>query len=203
MIEEQDDHGALEHAVEVLHASLEGWLRFGEQGVAVKYIVDPGTGRLIAPVPVAALLATDHTLLVPEDTDEALAMIVTPQKVEEGALTDRWCAYHGEPEHVRWAELWVESGKHGEWVFDGEGLTVVNPLTSGGEEAALIRRCNRDAGELAKVCQRFAGVVVPDPVCVGVDPRGLHVRARFGVVRVRFEGGGEAGGEIEALFSGV
>jgi hypothetical protein len=37
-----------------------------------------------------------------------------------------------------------------------------------------------------------AGVAVPDAVCVGVDPRGLHVRARFGVVRVRFSEDGEA-----------
>ncbi|HBS29147.1 MAG TPA: hypothetical protein DEB06_06775 [Phycisphaerales bacterium] len=203
MIDSQDDHESLEHAIELLRASLEGWLQFGSQSCPVRYIVDPATGRLVAPVPMAALLATEHLLMVPRDSDDALALIVTPQQLQhENALTDRWRAHHAEPEHVRWAEFWIESAKHAGWVFDGEALTRPNPLAE--REPALLKRCNADRAALSRVCQRFAGVVVPDPVCVSVDPGGLLVRARFGVVRVPFPPDlGDAPGAIEGLFAAV
>lgn len=181
---------ALEHARRVLASSRDGVLQFGETQVPLKFIADGRTARLIACVPAAVMLASDHTLFVPEESDEALQLMVTPEEAPESEATDRWQAYHGQPEHVRWAELWVESGKHGAWVFDGEALTLPNPLVE--SEAALCRAVNADKALLAKVCQRHAGVVAPSPTCVGVDPGGLYVRAPFGVVRVWFER--EAGG---------
>jgi len=179
------EEDALEHALDVLWGSREGMLAFDEHTVPAKFVSDPESGRLVMSAPVAALLAAQVVLFVPEETEDALQLLVSLEEVKESAVTDRWQVYHGEPEHVRWASVWIDSGKHGPWVFDGEALMLPNPLARA--EPALCRRVNSDRAALARVCQRRAGVVVPDPLCVGIDPRGMHVRARFGVVRVRFE----------------
>ncbi|MDX2116511.1 MAG: hypothetical protein SFZ24_12950, partial [Planctomycetota bacterium] len=151
----------------------------------IKYVIDPLTGRLVASVPVAVLLSGQHLLWVPEESLDALQLLLSADELAEGAATDRWRVFHGEPEHVRWAQFWIDGARHGPWVFDGDALAAPNPLAA--DEPGLCKSLNADKGALAALCQRFAGVVVPDPVCVGVDPRGVHVRARFGVVRIRFE----------------
>ena len=176
---------ALDHAQDVFRASTEGVLRFGEHSIPFKFVHDPLDGRLVASAPVAALLAADLVLSAPEETDDALQILLSPEEVDESAATDRWLVYHGDPPHVRWGSFWIDGVRHGPWVFDGDAIALPNPLHA--LEPALCKRLNADQSGLAALCQRFAGMVVPAPVCVGVDPRGLHVRARFGVVRVRFE----------------
>ncbi len=195
--EQGSEDEALGHARRVLASSREGVLLFGEQHTPVKFIADPESGHLVFSVPAAALLASDHTLMVPEDSDDALQLMVTPDEIEESVVTDRWQAYHGMPEHVRWAQGWIESAKHGPWVFDGEALMGGNPLA--GEEAAVCKRLNADKAALARLCQRFAGVPVPVPTCVGCDPEGLYVRASFGVVRVAFDGRAASGADVERM----
>ncbi len=197
----QSESDALEHARHVLASSREGVLHFGETQINLKFVADGRTGRLIACVPAAVMLASDHTLFVPEESDEALQLMVTPEEAPESEATDRWQAYHVQPEHVRWAELWVESGKHGAWVFDGEALMLPNPLVE--SEPALCRAVNADKALLAKVCQRHAGVVAPSPTCVGVDPGGLYVRAPFGVVRVWFERPADGGEAARAAYEAL
>lgn len=182
--------GALDHAQAVLLGQAEGDLRFDEHGFRLKFVHDPASGRLVASVPVAVFSAAEHVLFLPEETEDALQLLISPEDVGESAVTDRWMAYHGEPEHVRWASFWIDGARHGPWVFDGEALSVANPLLK--EEAGLCRAANADRTKLAAACERMAGVAVPDAVCVGVDPRGLHVRARFGVVRVQFREDGAA-----------
>lgn len=178
---------AIGEAYEALVADCVGVLRFGgdEQALTIKFTPDNETGRLVSSVPVAALLAVEHVLFVPDERDGALQLMLSPDEMEECAATDRWQAYHGAPEHVRWGAFWIDSARYGSWVLDGEALMSPNVLAK--DEPALCRRLNEDQGRLAAICQRYAGVVVPSPVCVGVDGGGLHVRARFGVVRVRFE----------------
>lgn len=180
------DAEALEHALGVFTAGLEGRLRFDEQAATIKFVIEPKEGRLVASVPVAVFFAAELVLDVPEESDDALQLLVSAEECEEGAATDRWQAYHGAPEHVRWASFWVDGARHGAWVFDGDAFALPHPFAA--EESVLCKMLNADKARLAALCQRYAGVVVPDPVCVGVDPRGVHVRARFGVVRVRFEG---------------
>lgn len=179
------DDQALDHALDVLTAHCEGFLQIDEQGLPLKYIADPATGRLIASVPVAVFFSTQHVLSIPEESDDALQLLLSPDETSESAATDRWQAYHGSPDHVRWASFWIDGARHGPWVFDGDAFSMSNPLAA--DEPALCKLLNADKARLAALCQRFAGMVVPSPVCVGVDPRGLHVRARFGVVRVRFD----------------
>lgn len=179
------DSQALEHALAVFTANLEGSLRFDEHVGRIKYVFDPRDGRLVASIPAAVLHAAELVFDIPEENDDALQLLVTAEECAESIATDRWLAYHGQPEHVRWASFWIDSARHGPWVFDGDALTVPNPLAR--DESALCKRLNSDAGRLAALVQRFAGVPIPKPLCVGVDPRGLHVRASFGVVRVRFE----------------
>ena len=177
---------AIGEAYEALVADCIGVLRFGDDDVVpIKFVIDNETGRLVATVPVAVLLAVDQVLFVPDERDGALQLMLSPDEMEEGPATDRWQAFHGAPEHVRWGAFWIDSARYGAWVLDGEALMQPNALAK--DEPALCRRLNEDSGRLAAICQRYAGVVVPSPVCVGVDGGGIHVRARFGVVRVRFE----------------
>ena len=185
MRDDQSELDALDHAHAVLSASRTGLLHFGERTMDLKFVVANETGRIIASVPAAVLLATDHTLMVPEETDDALQLLLTPEEAAESDSTDRWLAYHGQPEHVRWVEFWIESARHGPWVFDGEAM--MRPNTVAAAEPAVCKKLNADRAALARVCQRHAGVVVPTPTCVGVDAGGLYVRAAFGVVRVPFE----------------
>ncbi len=183
--EDDNDAAAVAHARRVLESSREGVLCFEDHTLAVKFVADGADGRLVLNVPAAALLATEHTLMTPEESDDALQLLITPEQIEESALTDRWQAYHGAPAHIEWCEAWIESARHGAWVFDGEAIMAPNRLAA--DEAALCKALNADKAALSRLCQRYAGVPVPTPTCVGVDQRGLYVRAAFGVVRVAFE----------------
>lgn len=175
---------ALDHAHGVLLANCEGVLCFDEAEVSIKFVCDPRTGQLVASVPVASLLASENILWVPEYTDDALHLLLSPEQIDECAITDRWQAYHGEPEHVRWGSFWIDSAKHGPWVFDGDALMRPNPLAPG--EPALINTLNAEPSVLIAMCKAHAHVEVHQPLCVGIDSAGLHVRARFGIVRIRF-----------------
>lgn len=181
----EPDQDALEHALAVFAANCEGRLVLEDQALTFKYVVDPAGGRLVASVPAAVLLAGELVLFVPEETEDALQLLLSAEECAECAASDRWIAYHGEPEHVHWAACWVDSGKHGPWVFDGDAFTRPNPLAP--VECALCRMLNEDKTALSAACRRLTGVDVPQPMCVGVDPRGAHVRARFGIVRLRFD----------------
>lgn len=182
---EPADLEALEHALAVFTADCEGRLTLDDQAIHLKYIIDPASGRMTGSVPVAVLHAAELVLSVPEETDDALQLLLTAEESAESAATDRWICYHGDPEHVRWATFWIDSARHGPWVFDGDAFTLPNPLAAA--EPALCKLLNADKAKLAALCQRFSGVPIPSPVCVGIDPRGIHIRARFGVVRVRFD----------------
>lgn len=195
------DAQALDLAREVLTANLEGQLRFDGHGARIRYIFDPRDGRLVASVPVAVLLAAELVLDIPEETDDALQLLVTAEEAAESIATDRWLAYHGQPEFPRWATFWIDSARHGPWVFDGEGLTSINPFTA--DEPSICKKLNADPARLASLAQRRAGVPIPKPLCVGVDPGGLHIRATFGVIRVRFEKPANTAAEAQATIDGM
>ncbi len=176
---------ALETARDVLARNREGALLIDGSPFDVRFIDDPATGDLIAPLPREATETTDLTMFVPEESFEALQLLVTASPIAECSLTDRWCAYHHAPNHPVWCRVTIDSGKHERWVFMGEALGRPNPIAD--DEAALCRMLNEDKPTLASVVERVVGVEIPDPVCVGVNERGLYIRGKFSVVLARFE----------------
>ena len=185
----------------LLEANREGTLCFDDHHVPVKFVSESASGRLVASVPVATFFADEHVLWVPEEHEDALQCLVSPEEIEESHATDRWMAFHGEPEHVRWAAFWIDSARHGPWVFDGDAMAEPNALAE--IEPRLVRAMNADPAALATLCERASGSPTPDPLCVGVDPRGVYVRARFGVVRVAFEEACEDGAAAERLIASL
>ncbi|MFM9994662.1 MAG: DUF2470 domain-containing protein [Phycisphaerales bacterium] len=154
---------------------------------AVRFMIDGRTGRLVFPCGPLVFDAEELVLHTPEEGDDALQLLVhaAPADPATDPACDRWLAAFGTPDVTRWAACTIESGRFGGAVLDGELLTLVNPLLT--VEAGLIRRLNADRAALTRLCTRYAGVEVPEPLCVGVDPGGVDVRARFGVVRVPFD----------------
>ena len=190
---------ALDHARDVLRANSEGALVFDDATVDIRYIIAPETGRLTISTPIAATMAGEVTLWVPVMDDDALQLLLSVEEAPESADTDRWQAWHGEPGHVRWGDCWIDSAKHGPWVFDGDALMLPNALRD--DEAALCRELNASADRLRAICRNAANLDVEAPRCVGVDPNGLHVRAKFGVVRIGFQTPAESVDQIREIIT--
>ncbi len=164
-----------------------GALLFDDNFIELDYIV-AADGHLVAPVMVAVLSSMNTVIFAPEENEEALQILVTPEELGgieyESADTDRWRAYHGEPKDVRWAKLWVESLKLRDLVFDGEAVAQPNPF--GPDEPALCRELNQRHKQIRQAAQAKLNLDIAAPTVVGVDPWGVDVRARFGVVRLPF-----------------
>lgn len=176
--------------VDDAHAFLRGHstaeIRFDEHLRPLHYVVAPD-GMLVAPVMVAMLQSMDTVLFVPECSEDAMELSVTLLPLEEqgpeGGLCDRWRIFHGDPPDVRWARISIDAARYAGMVIDGEALMRPNPLVA--EEPAICREVNTGRLEdLRRAAERVAGVDVPEPRLVGVDPGGLDVRARFGVIRL-------------------
>lgn len=181
-----------------------GTLQFDEHFVPIKYVIDPESGRLAAPVMVAMLTAAETILFVPEEAENALQMLVTLEPIDEHhALADRWRIHHGEPEDVRWAIIWIDMAKLEGVVIDGEALMVPNPLAEA--EPRLCKLLNDNADALRKMTARFGGMEIESPKCVGVHMEGFDVRAKFDIVQVWFdtiaESEDEARGLIEEMIA--
>lgn len=154
-----------------------------------RFILDGATGRLVFPAPGAALAAESLVLFIPEETPDGsgeLQVMLSASELDPSAeACDRWRAYHGEPRLSRWAACAIEGAKFNGSVVDHEALNAPNPLRA--EEPALCKALNADHAALTLACQRQAGVEIADPVAVGIDPWGIDVRARFGIVRCTFD----------------
>lgn len=175
-------------ALAFLRAHTTAELRFDEHLRPLHYVIAPD-GRPVAPVMVAMIQSMDTVLYVPECSEDAMELSVTLLPFEEegpeGHLCDRWRIHHGEPPDVRWAVLSIDAVRYAGMIIDGEALMRPNPLA--GEEAAICRWVNADhAADLRAAARRVTGVDVPEPKLVAVDPGGLDVRARFGILRVPF-----------------
>lgn len=182
------DDQAVESAIDFVRGNSRADLRFDGHIESIKYVVAPD-GRLVAPVMVAMLSAADTTLFVPDDRDGAMELMVTLEQFEEGGpdgtLADRWRIYHGEPPDVRWANMLIDAARFQGLFIDGEAFSEPNPLSPG--EGSLCREINKShQAALKKLCTDRGNMSVENPVMVGVDPRGIDVRAAFDIVRVRF-----------------
>ena len=176
----------IDAAIAHLRAHHTGELRFEEHVRPVKYIIAP-TGRLVMPAMVAMLESIDTVLYVPSYQDEAMEVQVTLEPLDErgsdGGLTDRWRAYHGEPDDVRWAWVDIDAARYRGHLIDGQAITRPNALAE--DEPALCKWMNTEHGvNLGRLCARYAQADVEKPVMVGIDPSGIDVRRRFDVVHV-------------------
>jgi len=163
-----------------------GLLRDGELLDKVRFVVDPKTGRMAMPLP-SVPVHEALTLLVPDESGESMQMLIDAGEVEASRedVCDRWRIYHGSPDATRWFWMRADSVKWEGRVYDGSEVTQPSPLAAA--EARLCKRANADRARLGQMCNRLLRVAPAEPVVVGVDPDGLDLRARFGIIRVEFE----------------
>ena len=179
----------------------EGTLQFHERRLEVKFVFDGASGEIVLPADpgfASELGGRDLVMHLPEESLCHLQLqldaraIARPEAEESG---DRWSAYHAASGPTArgpraWLRCRVEGGKvpnsppPGE-VYPAEALTVANALRKA--EPRLVKLANTDRGALSRGCRRLARLDVADPLCVGVDPLGVDVRARFGIVRLEFD----------------
>lgn len=177
------ENDGLELAQRMMRGHRVGALLFDDNLRPVKFVVDPASGRVVLAMMVA-MVQTDHqVLMIPAESEDSLQLLLDVEGIEEGdALSDRWRIYHGEPEDIHWVSCWIDSGKLLGLVFDGDALMQPNPLAD--EESALVGVMNARKEDLRVLCARYAGMEVEQPLCVGADAWGLHVRSKFDVLRV-------------------
>lgn len=177
---------AVAEARAMLRNGYRGTLQFDEHFIPIKYVIDPEDGRLIAPVMVAMLTAAETILFVPEEAEDSLQMLVSLEEIDEHhAMADRWRTYHGAPEDVRWAAIWIDMAKLRGVVVDGDALMTPNDLADA--EPALCKFVNRRRDALRAAAARYGGMEIESPLCVGVDAHGVDVRAKFDIVRIWFD----------------
>lgn len=159
------------------------------------YALCNATGRPVMPMPGAWEAArksgrmelTDPLpMFVPEDTQDCLQLLVIPEPMDARTdpAADRYMAYHGKPAEAVLAALTIDSAKWPGEVCAGDQLMVKNTLAA--DEPRLCKQLNADPARLALLCERALGTRPEAPVAVGIDPGGLDVRARFGIIRVEF-----------------
>jgi hypothetical protein len=174
----------------------EGTFVAAERATPVRFVIDGATGRLVLPVEQWMLDHMDAVIFMPEERNDALQVHVELDATACGAGEDRWAAYHGAPRLRLWAAARVVGLRREADVCDEREVCAANPLRTA--ESRLLRVLNAERGALSATCERLAGVCVTDACAVGIDPFGIDVRARFGIVRVEFpaEECGE-GGSVE------
>lgn len=180
----------------------EGTLAFDDRRLNVRFVLDRASARVIMPVEAAALKASQHVLFLPSEDKPILQLLILPEPLDRPEAhegPDRWLAYH--PSFaVNRAGAWmagsIEAGKTETTIFNAEELCIGNTLRDC--EHRLVKSVNNDRAKLAAACTKLLSVDVADPLCVGVDPLGLDVRARFGVLRLEFAQHSPSAAEAEA-----
>jgi hypothetical protein len=178
---------AVDQTLAFLHANLHGHIRFDGERVPIKVIVAPD-GRIVAPVMESMLRSVEVVLELPDDGDDGLQLMVTLERLdpegEHAGLCDRWRAYHGDPEDVRWALMQADASRFRQWFVDGEALMQANPLAK--EESALLRKLNAQPRAFLKAFCTTCKVDCREPLAVGVDACGIDIRRAHDTARLPF-----------------
>jgi len=187
-MEEYDEQLAIEVAWDFLRRNSTSTIKFGENLQDVSYVITQ-EGLVIIPAMIAMLQPYDTVMYVPDFSEGCMEMHVSLEGFDEtetnGQYADRWRVYHGEPPDVQWAIATIDAVRFHDMFMDGEELGQANPLAS--DEAAFCTLLNTNHKDNVKtVCAKTSNVEVHDPVVVGVDPKGIDVRATFGIVRIEF-----------------
>lgn len=204
--------GAQHRGRRLLHRFHEGSLACGDRRAEVRFIVDGATGGIVIPVEASfAKGGSDGELVLcaPDEANCAWQASLTPRVIERPEseeAVDRWAAYHAHHAHHpghsgsssgrTWVRCVATGLKAGEQVFDEDELMQPNALRT--VEARLVKAINSDRAALTKACKVHGPLDVADPLAVGVDPLGVDVRARFGIVRLEFPDNISAGTEPQA-----
>lgn len=169
-----------------LHLFCDGIMLVADRADPVRFVLDPATGEPCLPVHADVLEHEEVTLLVPEESDDALQLLCTPTRLDpaRSAACDRHLIFFGKPPFPRWALLEIQAAKCPEGTLDGAELSRPQPLRHA--EPALLKALNLDRHALGEACRRLDGVTPDDPLAVGVDEWGVWVRARFGAMRLPF-----------------
>lgn len=175
-----------DEAARFLHGFRSGTLLAGDVPSRCDFVIDGRDGSLRFPCGVHVLDAGEVVLHLPEETlDSTMQLLLAVEEFDTDDETrDRWSAAHGETELPRWARARIDSVRYRDEVIDGHVLMKPNPLRTA--ESRLCKRANSNESGLIMACARVADLEPADPVCVGVDPWGMDVRALFGVVRIEF-----------------
>lgn len=162
-------------------------LAIGDVREPVRFVIDGVHGSLVLSVPRHTMESRDWMLMLPEESPEALQLLLEPSVLNEtrhGHAIDRFLATHGRALHPCWASGTLLGARLERAVIDAEDLDLRNPLHA--DEPRLCRTLNADRAALATVCRRVCGRGIEQPLAVGVDPLGIDVRTTFGIVRVEF-----------------
>lgn len=173
--------------VRLLRAHRTGSLVTAETARPCPTIIDPDLGRLVAALTTDEASLDAATLFVPDESDSALQLLVLPSRSEPAspAASDRYQAAYGPPTLPFLLALAVDGARLDSVVVDGAEIDLRNPLAAA--TGSLRRLLNADRPRLARACVRSRLRVGEEPVCVAIDPDGLDVRGRFGLVRVEFQ----------------
>lgn len=188
-----------------LHVFCEGVMLVADRADPVRFVLDPATSQPALPVHADVLQHDQITLLIPEESDDALQLLCTPTPLDpaRSSACDRHLIFFGKPPFPRWALLEIEAAKCPDGTLDGAELATPAPLHA--VEPALLKALNLDRRALGDACRRQGGVAPDDPLAVGVDEWGVWVRARFGAMRLPFAAHAPtesaAAGQIRALLS--
>lgn len=157
----------------------------------MKFIIESSTGHVVLPVEPGFATSGEEVLIwspKEDDWDAQISMVVRPiDRPESVEAVDRWAGYHGSTSMTTWIRGEVDGIKTRDRVFSGDEALMPNALGRG--EYALIKHANADRERLGSAAKRLLGLSVADPLCVGVDPWGMDVRARFGILRLEFPEG--------------
>lgn len=168
----------------------------------IPFLLDGASGRLAFPCDHHAADAEELVLHVPEDSLDPSHLRLLLEIVGEPseALRDRHFAYHGRLGEPRWILAQVDAFRGFGEVFDGVEIDLTNPLRK--DEPALLRALNADHARLRRACERATSTDWREPVCVGVDPFGLSLRAGARVRRVPLDLATDPARTLESFLAG-
>lgn len=185
-------------ALRFLRAHRTGVLLAGERPWRARFCACPREGWLAMFVDHAAMDADEHLLFTPDETRGSMQLLLAAREGEpREELRDRWMILHGSSVSgmPRFAGFDIETARLGRDVFDGEDLMAPNPLVDA--EPALTARANTDRARLARACEAALEVRLDDAICAAIDPDGLSIRHKLGVIRLPFDEPAESAPEAE------
>ncbi len=200
-----DADATITDAIRYIRSRSTGELVFEGHITPTGYVVGPD-GRLVAPLMYAAASTVDLLLVIPDYAEPLMHVMITPvelDRVADGALMDRWQAYHGEPQDTHWTHLDIDAVKFAADVIDGDAFKPVNAIAE--HESVCRKALNERRDEIRGLCARTRDIELERPVIVGVDQFGFDVRGQFSVLRFEFPapvgGPGDVDAALDALLS--